>query len=151
VWMGFLQAGWILLSAGVLEVAQRRLDMAKVAVLARVQIALAAVLVVCLFTFGAASSFPLAAGLYIIIMTLRQVSGPLYTTWVNHRLNPQVRATLLSASSQVDAIGQIAGGPLVGLVARQVSLQAGLFASAGLLSPVLLIFGWQIQKPEEEP
>jgi hypothetical protein len=39
-------------------------------------------------------------------------------------------------SSQVDAIGQVAGGPAVGLVGSWLSVQAALVASALTLSPV---------------
>ena len=46
----------------------------------------------------------------------RSVIGPVYTTWVNQSLDSRVRATVISMSSQVDAIGQIGGGPLVGVI-----------------------------------
>lgn len=150
VWMGILQAGCMILSALALEVIQRRLDVARMQTLARFQMGLTIALVLCLFLFGLGWNFPLTIGLFWVIMTLRQVCGPLYTAWVNHRLDSQARATMLSVSSQVDACGQIAGGPLVGLVAQRISIQAGLFSSAGLLAPVLFIFGWLMKNAKEE-
>jgi DHA3 family tetracycline resistance protein-like MFS transporter len=77
---------------------------------------------------------------YWLIAVARNVIGPLYMAWVNQRLDSGVRATVLSMSSQVDAIGQIAGGPGVGLVGSLVSVRAALLASASILSPALLIF-----------
>ncbi len=59
------------------------------------------------------------------------------TTWVNQRLDAEVRATVLSMSSQVDAIGQIAGGLLLCAFASALSIQVGLLASSLSLSPVL--------------
>jgi DHA3 family tetracycline resistance protein-like MFS transporter len=40
---------------------------------------------------------------------------------------------------QVDAVGQIAGGPAVGLIARFVSVVAAITASGLLLAPALLL------------
>jgi len=56
---------------------------------------------------------------------------PLYTAWANQIIDSGVRATVLSFSSQVDAVGQIMGGPGVGWVARQFGLQIGLLTSTG--------------------
>jgi DHA3 family tetracycline resistance protein-like MFS transporter len=60
--------------------------------------------------------------------------------WVNQRLDSQVRATVISMSSQVDALGQIIGGPIVGAIGTLVSLRAALLSSAAILSPVLILF-----------
>ena len=76
----------------------------------------------------------------------RRIAAPLYTTLVNHQLDPQVRATVLSMSSQVDAIGQITGGPLVGAIAQAAGIQNGLLFSAVLLTPALLLLVWQISR-----
>ncbi|MGD6843782.1 hypothetical protein ACQCVH_14810 [Bacillus infantis] len=48
---------------------------------------------------------------------------------------------MLSMFGQLDAIGQIAGGPLVGWIAFSFSISAGLFAT-GLLTVPVLIFLW---------
>jgi DHA3 family tetracycline resistance protein-like MFS transporter len=50
-----------------------------------------------------------------------------------------VRATLFSATSQVDALGQIVGGPGVGAVGN-VSIRAALVLSALLLAPVVPLY-----------
>jgi DHA3 family tetracycline resistance protein-like MFS transporter len=76
--------------------------------------------------------------LWLITVT-RGVIGPIYTAWVNQRLDSSARATVLSMSSQVDAIGQIAGGPSVGLIGNLVSVRAALAASAIILTPQLAL------------
>jgi len=76
-------------------------------------------------------------GLLVLIAALRALINPLYTAWVNQRLNSDTRATIISMSSLVDAFGQIGGGPVVGLIAQNVSIQTGLLVSAVLLSPVV--------------
>jgi DHA3 family tetracycline resistance protein-like MFS transporter len=42
-------------------------------------------------------------------------------------------------SGQVDAFGQIAGGPIVGIIGN-TSIRAALIASGLILSPVLLLY-----------
>jgi DHA3 family tetracycline resistance protein-like MFS transporter len=51
-----------------------------------------------------------------------------------------VRATVFSLQSQADAFGQLAGGPLVGLLATVISLRASFAASAILLIPALALY-----------
>ena len=65
----------------------------------------------------------------------------MYTAWVNQNLDSETRATVLSISGQVDAIGQIAGGPGVGLIAKLVSVAAAISTSGLLLTPALWLIG----------
>jgi DHA3 family tetracycline resistance protein-like MFS transporter len=74
--------------------------------------------------------------LYLTIDVLRDVRAPLQTAWVNHKLDPQTRATVHSMTGQVDSIGQIGGGSSA-LVARYFSVQAAIAFSALLLTPAL--------------
>ena len=101
-----------------------------------------AILVASLIGFGLTSSFVPALLLIWIIAIVRSLNDPLYTTWVNQRLDSSVRATVLSMSSQMDAIGQIITGPFVGLVGKFVSVQAALSLTGIILSPVL----WLIRR-----
>jgi DHA3 family tetracycline resistance protein-like MFS transporter len=62
------------------------------------------------------------------------------TAWNNQSLEPRVRATVFSISSQMDALGQIAGGPLIGLIGSAVSIGAAMIASSLTLIPALLLY-----------
>ncbi len=149
-WFAVIRAAGMLLNAGAAELVNRKLDLGKTRRLAWMLAVNSAALLICLVAFALGRWFGLAVGLTIAIRVIRTVNDPLYTAWVNHRLDPSTRATVISMSSQVDALGQIAGGPLVGLIARQVSLQAGLLASAVLLSPILVLFGIQLKGKGED-
>jgi DHA3 family tetracycline resistance protein-like MFS transporter len=82
--------------------------------------------------------------------TLRSVAMPLQTAWLNLRIDdPQVRATIFSVSGQVDAIGQIAGGPAIGAVGN-LSIRAALVTSALILSPVLPLYAAAIRRSERD-
>ncbi len=54
-------------------------------------------------------------------------------------VDEKMRATLFSTSGQLDSFGQIIGGPIVGLVAQQVSIPWGLVCTAFLLLPALFL------------
>lgn len=149
VWFGLLRAGALLLSMGINAWAQKRIDMARPALLVRTFAASSAALVASLFLFAVSRNLLLAIGLFWSVSMLRNLNGPLYTAWVNQRLDSQVRATVISMSSLVDALGQIVAGPLVGLLAVETSLQNGLLASAALLAPVLLIFLYTLSRQKE--
>jgi hypothetical protein len=81
--------------------------------------------------------FGLTIGIYMLINMFRNVAGPLYTAWVNQKLDSRTRATVLSMSSQVDAIGQIGGGPSVAAIAALSSVVAAITTSGLLLTPAL--------------
>lgn len=128
---------------------EKRIDLAAMTSLVRMLMGLSTVLLVALFGFAMAGNLIVSLILVLIIGVSREVIYPIYTTWVNHRLPSNVRATVLSFSSQVDAIGQTVGGPIVGVVAKQVSIMAGLLTSSAMLAPILPILWGQKKKDNE--
>ncbi|MBI5652039.1 MAG: MFS transporter [Chloroflexi bacterium] len=139
-WFGILRVSAILLGIAGVEIARRRVNMDDEASVRRAMFLLSALMVASLFAFSAAFHFSMAVAAYWIFSAMRQTKNPLYTAWVNQKLDPKVRATVVSMSSQVDAFGQIAGGPPVGLIGSLVSLRAALATSALILTPVLALF-----------
>jgi DHA3 family tetracycline resistance protein-like MFS transporter len=109
----------------------------------------AGLIVAALAGFGLTHRFGVALLLYGLIGTLRSIISPLYATWFNLRIDaPQVRATMFSVSSQVDAIGQISGGPVVGAIGNR-SIRAALVLSALVLSPVVPLYARAIRRTKE--
>jgi len=108
-------------------------------------LALNSLLVIAMLFFAFSGSFLLAVLLYWIIASLREVNHPLMSVMINKRLQPKGRATALSMYGQLDALGQVAGGPLVGMIALYTSIQGGIAASAILIIPTLY-FLWRIGK-----
>jgi DHA3 family tetracycline resistance protein-like MFS transporter len=148
-WFGLLRAAGLLLATGATEIVQRKQATENSPGLVRALFFIAAILIAGLFTFTLARSFALAALAYLVIYVARNVTAPLYSAWVNQRLDSGVRATVLSMSSQVDAIGQIAGGPLVGLIGNLISVRAALFTSSLILTPVLALYRSAMRASEE--
>jgi len=141
IWFGIIQGTAMLLAAGVIEWVKRRLDTGHIHKLVRTLLLTSGLLVISLAGFALVRDFWLSTGLFVLITVLRETNYPLFTAWTNRHLESQSRATVLSMVSLVDAIGQIGGGPWVGWIANQVSMQAALLTSTGLLSPVLFILG----------
>lgn len=84
---------------------------------------------------------------YIIIQVSRESMYPLMDVWLNKLIvDSKTRATFFSVKGQVDAIGQIAGGPVIGLVAANFMVKTALVVSALLLSPVLLLYYLVLKK-----
>ena len=150
VWFGVMGAISMLVSAGILNLIEKRVDPASMRINVRLQTGISMLLVLSLFGFSWAGALPLAILFYWIVTALREAHYPFYLAWINHKLEPQVRATVLSMSSLFDALGQISGGPLLGVVAREVSIRAGLTVSAILLSPVLGLYAGILRVPDED-
>jgi DHA3 family tetracycline resistance protein-like MFS transporter len=146
VWFGIIRAGSILLSLGATELARRRVDTSQPLPVARGLQLMAGLIVVALAAFGLTHSFWVAILLYWAIGAFRSVAFPLYDAWNNLLIDdPQVRATMFSAASQADAVGQFVGGPAVGAIGN-ASLRAALVTSALLLSPVIPLLGVAARK-----
>lgn len=75
-----------------------------------------------------------------LIGAMRSAYGPLMTAWLNRLLPDQSRATLFSMYGQADALGQTFGGPVIGALAKHVSIAFALAASAVSLLPTLPLF-----------
>jgi len=146
VWFGVIRGVLLLVSLGATEVARRRVDTEHALSMARALLLNGAGIILALVGFALARSFWLAITLYWLIGALRSVAGPLQTAWYNLLIDDRrVRATLFSVSGQVDAIGQIAGGPGVGAIGNR-SLRAALVTSALILSPVLPLYTLAIRR-----
>jgi len=62
------------------------------------------------------------------------------TAWLNRLLPAQTKATLFSMYGQADAIGQSFGGPVIGALAKYVSIAFALGISALSLLPTLPLY-----------
>jgi len=150
VWFGVIRAVSSVVGLAATEIARRRVDTRRSLSIARALMLNAGLIVVTLAVFGLTRTFWIAVLLNWFISTLRSIAGPLHTAWFNLRIDdPQVRATMFSVGSQVDAIGQIAGGPAVGAIGN-VSIRAALVVSALTLSPVLPLYALAIRRGEED-
>jgi len=139
-WFAAIRLVASLLGIGAIQIVHRRLDTNDHRAVARTLLLVSIAISAAVIGFAFASEFFLAAALYIIANVARRVVGPIYDAWVNQRLDSQVRATVISMSSQADALGQIAGGPIVGAIGAAVSVRAAIATSGMILAPVLWLY-----------
>ena len=138
---GVLRAVGTLLTIFAIRYVEKRLDTSQPRAIGRAMFLITGLISASLVGFALSPLLGLALGLYLLIDVLRDIAMPLYTAWVNQKLDSGTRATVLSMSGQVDAIGQIAGGPGVGLIANLISVTAAITTSGLLLSPALFLIG----------
>jgi predicted MFS family arabinose efflux permease len=146
VWFGILDGGALLLGIGALAIVKRRVHLQGHGTVARVLAVVDVVLVVAVVVFAVASSFWLALAMFWLVGTLRSVREPVFTAWINQGLDAKTRATINSIGSQSDAIGQAAGGPGIGLIARSVSVPTALVVSGLLRLPALVLYARAIRR-----
>ena len=148
-WFGLIRAVSMLLTIGATEVTRRRLNTDNQTHLIRALAAINLVLIAGLVTLGLSHSFILALIAIWTINIARTTLEPLYTAWVNRHVESKVRATMLSINGQADAIGQIAGGPIIGAVGTIFSLRAALTLSGLILSPAVALYARTLRGAEK--
>ena len=121
----------------VVRFVEKRVDSTSPRAIGRAVLFVTAGISIAMLGFAVSSLLILSLVLYLVIDALRDVHGPLQTAWVNQKLNPKVRATVHSMFGQVDAIGQVMGGPTVAVLAALGTTVVPLVTSGLLLTPAL--------------
>ncbi|HEU0297627.1 MAG TPA: MFS transporter [Anaerolineales bacterium] len=119
----------------------KRVDTSSPIAIGRAMLMVTGLISASLIGFALSTLFFLSLGLYLSINVLRNVAEPLQTAWVNQKLDSKVRATIHSMFGQVDAIGQVVGGPIVAVIAALSTAVASLVASGLLLTPAMFFVG----------
>jgi DHA3 family tetracycline resistance protein-like MFS transporter len=117
---------------------EKRVDTSSPLAIGRAMLIVTGLISAALIGFALSPLLLLSLGLYLSIDVLRDIAGPLQTAWVNQKLDSKIRATVHSMFGQVDAIGQVVGGPIVAVIAAVGSAVASLVTSGLLLTPALL-------------
>jgi DHA3 family tetracycline resistance protein-like MFS transporter len=129
---------------------EKRVDSTSSLAIGRAVLIVTGAISIALLGFALSPWLGLSLGLYLIVSVLRNVHIPLQTAWVNQKLDSQVRATVHSMFGQVDAIGQVLGGPIVAGIASVGSAVASLVTSGLLLTPALFFIERANSQSQEE-
>lgn len=138
---GLLRAGSMILSIFATRFVEKRIDTSSPLAIGSATMGITFGISAGLISFALSPIFAVVIVMYWIIAVLRNVAGPLYNAWVNQKLDSATRATVLSMSAQVDAIGQMGGGPLAASIAGLFSVTASIVTSGLLLVPALPLIG----------
>jgi DHA3 family tetracycline resistance protein-like MFS transporter len=136
---GILRGLSMILAIGSTALVERHVDTSQPRSISRSIFGITAGISISIFLFAWSPILSIALASYLAISTLRNLIGPLVDAWVNQRLDSDVRATILSMTGQADAVGQISGGPLIGLLANLISVPTAIAVSGSLLIPALPI------------
>jgi DHA3 family tetracycline resistance protein-like MFS transporter len=128
------------------ELVHRRLDVDRPGAVARALLVCNGVIMVGMVSFALAPVFGLAAAAYWAATVARRVRRPLYDAWLNRGLDPGVRATVLSMGGQADALGQVAGGPVLGLAANVWSIRAAIAIAGCILWPAFWLYNHALRR-----
>jgi hypothetical protein len=119
---------------------RRKLDLESQLVMVRALSIVNAIGIAGVVGLALAGNLGIALAAYLSYSIIRGVGGPIKTSWTNQQLEPSVRATVFSMTAQMDAIGQVASGPGMGLLATRFSVRAVLLLAAALLTPPQAIY-----------
>jgi DHA3 family tetracycline resistance protein-like MFS transporter len=151
VWLGIFSIVGRFLNIGIFEVVRRRIDTNSHRAVARTLTATTTLLIVSYLAFALAGSLWFVVIASFGVRLCRNINNPLQTAWVNQHVDSRVRATVISMTSQADAIGQIAGGPVVGYVGVLASVRAALVVGGCILSPALLLYARTLRRDDPIP
>ena len=121
------------------SVAHRRMEKKGTVSRTSVVMSTSAGYILCLVLFAVGRSFWFMLLVFLLAGLMRTIKEPVLAAWMNDHVDEKMRATVFSTSGQLDSFGQIIGGPIVGLVAQQVSIPWGLVCTAFLLLPALFL------------
>lgn len=139
-WWGIIAAVSSLVGLAATTVARHRVDLDDQAKLTWILGLLLIAISLLVLLIANLSGFMLVLGCYWLVGGLRSAYGPLVTAWLNRLLPAQSKATLFSMYGQSDAVGQTVGGPVIGALAKYVSIAFALGTSAVILLPSLPLY-----------
>lgn len=139
VWFGVINAVGLVLGIAAIELVKKRVDVVRGPGIVRALVAVNALLVVTTAAFGLTGGFAAAVAAFWLVDVLRYTHLPLFQAWVNRGLQPASRATINSAASQMDGLGQIFGGPVLGAIGAVRSVATAIVAASVLRIPALFL------------
>ncbi|WP_226674917.1 MFS transporter [Mesobacillus jeotgali] len=146
VWVGIINGVAMVTSIIAVEYIKRKLE--KTGKLQKVWllIAINSAMVLSIIAFGLAGNFTMAFSAYLTFYILRITNGPIYRAWLNEGIESKVRATVLSTYGQIDALGQIMSGPIIGFIALKFGMGLSIVTSGLILAPVVMLYVYLLRR-----
>ena len=90
--------------------------------------------------FALTRNFSLMLIAYLATNTFRIINEPIFSAWLNGHIDDNSRATVLSINGQMNSLSQILGGPIIGIIATNISVSIGIVCTSLLVAPVLVLY-----------
>jgi DHA3 family tetracycline resistance protein-like MFS transporter len=140
VWFAILSIGTSFIGLSITEWMRRRAKIEERSTLLRLMLLSNVLAIGGVLLFGLVFNIWVAFATVMVYRVMRGAGGPLLSAWTNKEIqSSRARATVFSMLGQVDAVGQLVGGPIIGAVATVLTLRAGIVGTGLLLTPVLLL------------
>jgi DHA3 family tetracycline resistance protein-like MFS transporter len=139
-WFGIFGISGMLLNAGVMQLIVKRLEREEKINSAVVLIGTNIFYIIFMLIFALTKDFKIMLMGYLLTNMFRTINGPIFSAWLNNHIDENARATVISSNSQINALGQIIGGPIIGIIATNISVSIGIAFTALLVSPVIIIY-----------
>jgi MFS transporter, DHA3 family, tetracycline resistance protein len=152
VWFGLLWLAGMVLNIAAIGSLIKRVDRGGRESVARYLFAFVFLELVAMLVFALTGSIWLAVAGILGVFFARNMAGPLFDTWLNEQItDSSVRATVISLTGQSNAVGQSAGGPVLGVVGNVWGISAALAVGAAAIAPALGLFARAIAHHGREP
>ncbi|NMF06767.1 tetracycline efflux MFS transporter TetA(P) [Clostridium beijerinckii] len=138
-WFGIFGIAGMLLSAMVMHFMSNRLDDDKNNN-GKLLLGINIFYILFMFIFAITKNFSLMLIAYLATNTFRTINEPIFSAWLNGHIDDKARATVLSINGQINALGQILGGPIIGIIATNISVSIGIACTSLLVTPVLVLY-----------
>lgn len=139
-WFGILAMISNALAIATVHFIERNIDTNKHKSTANALLVVNSLLTIGVVGFALSGHFIIAVLFYFLVNMFKEARNPLYDAWTNQNVSSNVRATIFSICSQANSIGQIVGGPILGLIATIVSLRVSIFLGGIILVPSLYLY-----------
>jgi MFS transporter, DHA3 family, tetracycline resistance protein len=152
VWFGIFWLTGMILNIAAIGTLIRRVEHAGRGAVARFLFGFTSLELVAMLAFALASSTWVAIAGILGVFFARNMANPLYDTWLTEQItDSSVRATVFSITGQANAVGEAAGGPILGGLGNVWGIRSALAASSLAIAPALGLFGRAIAHHGREP
>ena len=152
VWFGIFWLAGMLLNIAAIGSLIKRVERGRRQAIAQYLFGFTVLELGAMLVFALTGSTWVAIGGLLGVFFARNMASPLYTTWLNQQItDSSVRATVLSLTGQSNAVGQAAGGPVLGAIGNVWGIRAALTTGALAIAPALGLYARAIAHHGREP
>src|SRR5574344_228119 len=138
-WFGIFGIAGMVLSAIVMHFISKRLD-GNMKHNGKLLLGINIFYILFMFIFAITKNFSLMLIAYLATNTFRTINEPIFSAWLNGHIDDKARATVLSMNGQINSLGQILGGPIIGIIATNISVSVGIACTSLLVTPLLALY-----------
>lgn len=139
-WFGIFSIVGMILSAIVMQVMARKSEKSKKLQSGKILLITNIFYILSMLAFALTGNFIIMLSAYLLTNMFRTINDPIFNAWLNNNIDDNARATILSINGQINALGQILGGPFIGIIATRISVSIGIACTSLLIAPVLVLF-----------